>query len=152
MHTYWKQNSKFWRERRKFMDLFPCKIYQRKDPHDMTSQRPKILCVFTVMHIDKYRHLVYFHWLTALFSMAHLRAGYSVTDVCTYNWWSLWRNSRPQINTCVSTPCPNLSARMMANHNCNKYYGYSINSFDWISTINTVIIVDAYHEVREVWF
>ena len=29
---------------------------------------------------------------------------------------------------------------------------HSINSFDWTSTINTVIIVDAYHEVRKVCF
>ena len=58
-------------------------------PHDMTSQLLKILCVFTVMHIDmcvftvmhidmciftvmnidKNRHFAYFHWSTSSFSM-----------------------------------------------------------------------------------
>ena len=82
----------FWRERSK---LRRRKIFFER-PHDMTSQRPKkntdILHTFIGQRHNFLRRIYVRDMQSPMF---------------VHNWWSLPRNSRPQINTCVSTPCPN---------------------------------------------
>ena len=138
---------KFWRKRRKFI-CFPRKIYHRKDErsfferlHTMTSQRPNscaslLSCILIKTDILRtfigQRHNFLFRiYVRDIQSSIFVHIiddryqqipGHKLTRVCQLpaqtfrqGWWPITRVTNTD--------------------------DYSINSFDWISTINTVIIV-----------